>query len=98
MILRIFRAIVHDGRQGEFEAFILDKALPLTRAQDGLVSVAVGLPRSESPNEFSMLTVWRDLAALKGFTGDSWRETVVLPEEAHLLRETHLHHYEVADA
>ncbi len=97
MILRIFRAIVHDGRQGDFEAFIREKALPLTRAQQGLLFVTVGLPRSESPNEFSMVTAWRDLGALKGFTGDSWQQAVVLPEETHLLRESHLHHYEVAE-
>lgn len=98
MILRIFRAIVHDGRQSDFEKFIRGKALPLTRAQQGLLFVTVGLPRSESPNEFSMVTAWRDLEALKGFTGESWRQAVVLPEETHMLRDSYLHHYEVAES
>ena len=98
MILRVFRAVVHDGKQGEFEDFVLNTALPLTRAQEGLVSVTVGLPRAESPNEFSMITVWRDLEALKGFTGESWNQAVVLPEEAHLLETSYLHHYEVAES
>jgi quinol monooxygenase YgiN len=98
MILRIFRAIVHDGQQGAFRAFVLDTALPLTRAQDGLVSVTVGLPGREAPREFSMVSVWRDLEALKAFTGEEWKKPVVLPEEAHLLEASHLHHYEVAEA
>ncbi len=98
MILRIFRAIVHDGKQEGFRAFVLETALPLTRAQQGLVSVTVGLPRPETPREFTMITVWRDLDALIAFTGESWQQAVVLPEEAHLLETSHLHHFEVAEA
>ena len=29
---------------------------------------------------------------LQAFTGPQWREAVILPEEAHLLKSTHLHH------
>ena len=44
-----------------------------------------------------MLTVWRDLNALKEFAGENWREAVIHPDEAHLLKETHVHHYELAE-
>ena len=97
MILRIFRAIVHEGQQGAFRTFVLETALPLTRKQEGLVSVTVGLPRPDSPREYAMVTVWRDLEALKAFTGEHWNRPVVLPGEAHLLEASHLHHYEVAE-
>ena len=96
MIIRFFRAIVHDGRQESFAEFFLKTALPLVQSQDGLVSVSVGLPHEGSPNEFSMVMVWRDLDALKGFAGEDWQQAVVHPDEAHLLRETHVHHYHVA--
>ncbi|GMG84670.1 hypothetical protein LNKW23_38860 [Paralimibaculum aggregatum] len=95
MILRIFRAVVQEGQQAAFRDFIENTALPLTRRQDGLVSVTISAPHAISPNEFSMVSVWRDLDALKAFTGESWQEAVVLPEEAHLLAASHLHHYEV---
>ncbi len=97
MILRIFRAIVHEGQEEAFRAFVLGTALPLTRAQEGLVSVTVGLPRPEAPREFCMVTAWQDLEALKAFAGEDWNRPVVLPEEAHLLEASHLHHYEVAE-
>ena len=97
MIIRFFRAIVHDGQQDGFKAFFLETALPLVRSQEGLVSASIGLPHEGSPNEFSMVMVWRDLEALKGFAGRDWERAVVHPDEAHLLRETHVYHYHLAE-
>lgn len=96
MIIRVFRAVVHDGRQQEFERFITGKALPLVKQQEGLVSVTVGRPAGPTPREFLMVTVWRDLDALKAFAGEKWWNPVVQPEEVRLLSETFLHHYESA--
>ena len=98
MIIRFFRAIVHDGRQDAFEAFFLGTALPSVRSHEGLVSAIVGLPHASAPNEFSMLMIWRDIAALKGFAGEKWQNAVIHPDEADLLKETHLYHYEAAEA
>lgn len=96
MILRVFRVTVRPGREAQFRAFVLDEALPLTRRQEGLVSVTVGLPRVDTPREFTMVTIWRDLDALKAFAGEDWNRPVALPGEAELLEASHLHHYEAA--
>ena len=96
MILRVFRAIIHDGKQDEFRRFFLGKALPNVRNQPGLISASVGLPRSESPNEFSMVMVWKDVEALRGFAGENWQQAVIDPDEVHLLKATHLYHYDLA--
>ena len=93
MIVRVFRGIVHDGKQDEFEKFFLETALPILEKQEGLVDVSIGMPHPLSPNEFLMVTTWRDLEALEGFTGPDWKQPVIHPEEAHLLREVFLHHY-----
>jgi heme-degrading monooxygenase HmoA len=93
MIIRFFRALVHDGQQDSFRKFFIETALPLIRSQEGLVSVSVGLPQETSPREFSMVTVWRDLEALRRFAGDDWNRAVIHPDEEHLLRETFVHHY-----
>lgn len=97
MILRLFRAIVHDGKQAEFKTFFLNTALPFVRSHPGLVSVSIGLPRSESPTEFSMSMVWRDLSALKSFAGENWQKAVIHPDEVHLLKKTHVYHYDLAE-
>lgn len=96
MILRFFRAIVHDGKQAEFQRFFVNKMLPIVRSQPGLVSASVGLPRESSANEFSMVMVWKNLAAVKGFAGDDYQQAVIDPEEKDLLRETHVYHYDLA--
>ena len=97
MILRFFLATTHDGKSEEFRALFLGTILPLIRSQDGLVSASVGLPHEDSPNEFSMVMIWRDMDAVRAFAGDDWDRAVVLPEEAHLLKETHVHHYILAE-
>ena len=96
MIIRVFRAYVHAGKQQEFEEFFLNKALSNIRAQPGLVSVMVGKPLADTPTEFLVVTVWRDLESLKGFAGENWQNPVIDPDEVDLLSKTFVHHYESA--
>lgn len=95
MIIRVFRAHVHDGKQAEFERFFLTRALPMVQSHAGVVSVTVGRPLATSPDEFLMISVWRDLDALRGFAGEEWQNPVIDPDEVHLLRETFLDHFEL---
>jgi len=95
MIVRVFRAVVHAERRAEFETFFRTKAIPLMQAQEGLVSLTAGLPRPETPNEFCMVMVWRDVAALAAFAGEDWRQPHVDPSEEGVVKERHLHHYEL---
>ena len=44
-----------------------------------------------------MVSIWRDLAAVKEFAGEQWQKAVVLPREAHLVEETIVYHYESLD-
>lgn len=98
MIMRVFRAMIHDGKQDEFERFFVGTALPLVHSQPGLISVSVGKPLPSTPNEFTMVMVWESIDALKGFAGENWQDARIEPEVAHLLRETFVHHYQhVAD-
>lgn len=96
MIVRIFRVTVHDGKRAEFEDFFRTTAIPLVKSQPGIVSVTAGVPRAESPNEFCMVMVWKDVDALKAFAGEDWREPHIHPDEAALVRDRSLHHYELA--
>ncbi|MHC5066322.1 MAG: antibiotic biosynthesis monooxygenase family protein [Planctomycetota bacterium] len=95
MIIRVFRARVHPGKEKEFERFFVDTALPYVRAQAGLVSAQVGLPVPASPQEFCMHMVWRDLKSVQAFAGDDWQTAVVHPDESHLLAETFVSHYQL---
>jgi heme-degrading monooxygenase HmoA len=98
MIVRVFRVVVHDGMQETFRRFFLETALPLMRRQPGLISVTPGLPRDETPDEFCMVMVWRDLEALKAFAGEDWQHPHIHPDETGFVRKRYLHHYELATA
>jgi heme-degrading monooxygenase HmoA len=80
--------------QSEFERFFVETAVPLLESQPGMLGLQTGKPHSSSPTEFLMTTTWRDLDALRGFTGDQWEEAVIAPEEEHLLKSVSVHHYE----
>lgn len=95
MILRIFRVIVQDGKRDEFKKFFLETAIPLMAKQPGLVSITHGLPRKETPDEFCMAMVWQDLDALKAFVGEDWLNPHIHEDEAVLVKERYIHHYEV---
>src|SRR5207249_8772802 len=97
MIIRVFRVRVHDGKQQEFEQFLRVRALPLVQQQQGMISVQIGTPMSHTPNEFLVVTVWKDMAALKSFAGEQWQEPVIEPGEEIMLAETFLHHYSILD-
>jgi quinol monooxygenase YgiN len=96
MIIRVFRARVHAGKAEEFRQFFLEKALPLVRAQPGLARADIGWPIAPTTDEFLMITVWRDLEAVKNVAGDNWQTARILPEERPLLREVEVEHYEMA--
>ena len=97
-IIRIFHATAKPGQERAFQAFLTDEALPIVRKHDGLVSAQVGLPSEESPQEFLMITTWRDLDSLMGFTGKNWTEAVIDPKEAPLVERARVRHYFDASA
>jgi len=96
VIMRVFRVVVHDGKRDEFEKFFRETALPLTKRQPGIVSITAGVPRPEAPNEFCMVMVWENLEAMKKFVGEEWQSAHIHPDEAELVRERSIHHYELA--
>jgi len=97
MIVRIFRVVAHADRRDAFAEFFTGTALPLVRRQPGLVSVTAGLPMPDTPDEFSMVMIWRDVEALMAFAGEDWRRPHVHPDEEGIVKERHLHHYALAE-
>lgn len=97
MIIRIFRAKVHEGKQKEFENFFVTQAIPHVKSQQGLVSLSIGRPIHTSPDEFMMIMTWKDLDAIKAFAGENWQKAVILDDERDLLKEVFVHHYETVD-
>ena len=97
MIVRIFQVTVHDGKRAAFEDFFRNTALPLMKSQPGLVSLTACTPRAETPDDFCMVMVWQDLAAMKAFVGEDWQSAHIHPDEAELVKARTISHYELAE-
>jgi DNA-binding response OmpR family regulator/heme-degrading monooxygenase HmoA len=94
LIIRVFRGQVHPGMHEEFERTLVDEGIPAFHKSPGMVAVHVGRPTEQSPDEFLVTTVWKDLDSLKEFAGDRWFEAVIGPAERKTLRRAYVHHYE----
>ena len=95
MIVRVFRTITEPGKRETFETFFRASAAPLIKAAEGLVDLKFGLPSDATPDEFAIIMVWRDLDALKAFVGENWETAHIHPNERGIVKERHLHHYEL---
>jgi len=94
LIIRVFRGQVHPGMHEEFERILEEEGIPAFHRSPGMIAVHVGRPTGQSPDEFLVTTVWKDLDSLKGFAGERWFEAVIGPDEAKTLRRAYVHHYE----
>ena len=93
MIVRVFRARIREGRSLEFKKLVLTQSIPWLEGSDGMLGYFAGEPLTESSREFVMVSLWRDLDAVKAFAGDRWDAPVVTADEAPLVEEMFAHHY-----
>lgn len=94
MILRVFRARLKPGARQAFEKLVNDVSIPLLRSQAGMVTLHVGRPLPEYPDEFVLVSVWTDLECLKLFAGETWDQPLITPGEAVLIQESTVQHYD----
>ncbi len=95
MIIRVFRARIRQGRQAEFEALLGEVSIPLVLRQDGLIACHTGRPVGSNQDEFTMVSLWRDVDALRAFVGEAWEQPVIPDErEAAIIADAVVHHYE----
>jgi transposase/quinol monooxygenase YgiN len=94
MIIRVFRARLKPGKRAAFERLCRTVSLPLMRAQAGCLAVEIGEPRGKAPDEFVVVSVWRDLPHVIAFAGERWREATIMPGEADLLEVARVEHYD----
>ena len=78
----------------EFERVLEEEGIPAFHRTPGMVAVHVGRPTEQSPDEFLVTTVWKDLDSLKKFAGERWYEAVIGPDERRTLRSATVHHFE----
>ena len=65
MIVRIFQVTTQPGKAEEFAEFFHGTAIPLMKKQKGLETLIPCAPHPETPEEFAMVMIWRDMDAMK---------------------------------
>ena len=97
MILRIFRAVIREGRVDDFRTMVQEQSIPWLKQSDGMLAYWPGEPFGDNDREFTMVTLWRDLDALRAFCGDDWNNPVVTEDEAPLVEAMYAQHYQRFD-
>ena len=94
MIVRVFRARVHLGKEDEFERFVIETGVPMVKAAEGCTHVAAGKSRWSEQPEFVVVTHWRSVDALQAVAGRDWQKAVIEPEEEQMLAQVFCDHYD----
>jgi len=83
MIARVWRTGIDPERAGEYDAFSVERSLPMFRRQDGIRAVFF----VRTLNGRAVISVWRDLAAVEAL-GESadYLDTVEAIRAADFLR------------
>lgn len=93
MIVRVFRARIREGRVPDFKKMVQEQSIPWLEGAEGMLGFVPGAPLGGDSREFVMITLWRDVEALRAFAGERWETPVVTPDEAPLVEEMFAHHY-----
>ena len=93
MILRVFRARIPKARVADFKKMVQEQSIPWLEKSDGMLGYFPGEPYGANKRDFMMVTLWRDLDALKAFAGQDWDNPVVTDDEAPLVEAMFADHY-----
>ena len=94
MFIRVFHATVRPGMQEQFRKALELMTLPNIKYRNGLVAFIPGQPTGANPDEFVLVTVWRDAAAAKKHNDENWANAIIPPEVLPLLQNFHVQAYQ----
>ena len=92
MIIRVARAKISDGKVEEFKEKIEKLWIPWLSTQDGVLGYYPGI--DSKTREFLMISLWKNMEALRAIGGEHWDKVQINLEELDLLEEVYIRHYE----
>lgn len=72
MITRIYRVEIKPDLRDTFEPLFQTVAYASVADQKGCLRVGIGGPTAETPNEYAMISDWKDADSLTTFAGPDW--------------------------
>ncbi|MGV7224973.1 MAG: antibiotic biosynthesis monooxygenase family protein [Nitrospinales bacterium] len=95
MIIIIFRAKIQPGKLTEWQDKVEKLSIPWLKSQHGLLGHYPGKPLVSDAREFCMIMLWKDLDSLKEAVGEDITQVVLREDEATLVEESSVDHYEL---
>ena len=95
MIIRIFRAKIKPGKLTEWQDRVEKLSIPWLKSQGGLLKYYPGKPLGPDSKEFCMIMLWKDIESLKKAVAEDITQVVLLEDEATLVEESSVDHYEL---
>lgn len=77
MIVRIFQVTIRPELRNEFEKDFETISVEAVKHQKGFIKCEIGHPTKWNPNEYSMITYWKDEPSLVAFAGEKWNMAVI---------------------
>jgi heme-degrading monooxygenase HmoA len=96
-ITRIFRVRIDSAIRQEFEKKFSSDVLYKIEEAPGFISASIYKPSKWSPDEYAMISQWRDEASLRAFFGERWDEPAITPGAERFVVASWLHHFESWD-
>ena len=85
MLIRVFRGTAKPGKEDEYAELVRTVSIPFIEQQPGLIACYTGRGIGLNADEIVMVSIWKDIEALKGMTGENW-EAEVIPDQAEVER------------
>ena len=93
MITRVFRVQIDRNMRKEFEEKFSDISVNFVRSSPGLISVNIGKPIKWTPDEYVMISVWKNESALVEFAGQEWCQAQIPVGMEQYIQKCWVHHY-----
>jgi heme-degrading monooxygenase HmoA len=94
MIIRIFRITIHPELREEFERDFSTISVSAVEDQRGFISYEIGRPTRWNPDEYAMISRWKDETSLEAFVGRNWNVAVIPPGMERYAHEYSVVHFE----
>lgn len=96
MVIRIFRARLTSGARAAYIRLCYETSIPLMQGAPGCRAAYIAPTRPDRADDFIVVSVWDDLAAVRAYVGDDWEQPILVPGEASLLEWARVEHYDGA--
>jgi len=94
VITRIFRVQIKPELRASFEKDFHEISIPLIKSHSGLASVNIGKPTKWAPDEYVMISRWKQAEDIEDFVGKDWSQPLIPSGMEKYVVQCWVHHFE----